>query len=187
MATTREQDAFMIEAFGASPHHFNSDEPAEETTTAGSARDGETAASGAGQQVSASSPGRPFIKVVSHGDGSFAVSGSSFLANARVNIRIVDNTHQADIFTNTTSDGSGTFTFETGGICRAPGQIFFSANDGRPDANDKLGTLISNTVPMTCPNSGGKDDPDDPDEPDNPSPPSPPDPAPDPPASESAS
>jgi hypothetical protein len=94
----------------------------------------------------------PHINVIANGDGSFTVSGSLFLHNATVHIRVVDPAHANDQNFNTGSDGGGNFSgFKTPVICAQSGPIYFSANDGRSDPNDHpLGVLWSNTVPMSC-------------------------------------
>jgi hypothetical protein len=94
----------------------------------------------------------PHINVIANGDGSFTVSGSLFLHNATVHVRVVDPVHANDQNFNTESDGSGNFSgFKTPVICAKSGPIYFSANDGRSDPNDHpLGVLWSNTVPMSC-------------------------------------
>ena len=94
---------------------------------------------------------KPQITVAANGDGSFNVSGSLFLSNVTVHIRVVDDVHANDQNLNTGSDASGKFSnFKTPNLCVNRGQIYFSANDGRSDPSDLTGTLWSNTVPMTC-------------------------------------
>lgn len=94
---------------------------------------------------------RPSIAVQGKGDGSFVVTGSGFLPNATVHIRIVDGPFGNSILFNDTSNLSGKLQgFMTGKICQRPGQLFFSANDGRPDPADLTGTLWSNTVTTSC-------------------------------------
>ena len=95
---------------------------------------------------------KPFIAVQSIGDGSFVVSGSNFLPNATVHIRVVDGALGNNIFLTDTSTQEGKLQgFPTGKICQRPGQLFFSANDGRNDQHDLTGTLWSNTVTTNCP------------------------------------
>lgn len=97
-------------------------------------------------------PVKPFIAVQSKGDGSFVVSGSNFLPNATVHIRVVDGPFGNNIFLTDTSTQEGKLQgFPTGKICQRPGQLFFSANDGRNDQHDLTGTLWSNTVTTSCP------------------------------------
>ncbi|MEP0755715.1 hypothetical protein NDA03_26385 [Trichocoleus sp. Lan] len=92
----------------------------------------------------------PVISVSSKGDGSFVVDGSHFLPNAKVYIRVVDD-ELTNLWLNTTSTQQGTFSFPTGKLCKNPGALAFSANDGRPDKNDLTGTLWSNTITVSCP------------------------------------
>jgi hypothetical protein len=95
----------------------------------------------------------PVISVISSGGGTFTVTGSGFLHDVPVHIRVVDPAHQNDQTFTTKSDASGNVTgFKTPNICVQAGPIFFSANDERTDPDDHpLGILFSNTVPMTCP------------------------------------
>jgi hypothetical protein len=93
---------------------------------------------------------RPQISVQSNGDGSFRVSGSGFLPNTTVFIRVVDDVlNQLTFYQGSTADGR--LEFPTGRICVFPGRLYFSANDGRPDPTDLTGVLWSNTVTTTCP------------------------------------
>jgi hypothetical protein len=95
---------------------------------------------------------RPSIAVQGKGDGSFVVTGSGFLPAATVHIRVVDGPFGNSVFFTDTSDPAGKLTgFMTGKICQRPGQLFFSANDGRADPTDLTGTLWSNTVTTNCP------------------------------------
>jgi hypothetical protein len=95
---------------------------------------------------------RPSIAVQGKGDGSFVVTGSGFLPNATLHIRVVDGPFGNSVFFTDTSDPAGRLRgFMTGKICQRPGQLFFSANDGRADATDLTGTLWSNTVTTSCP------------------------------------
>jgi len=91
----------------------------------------------------------PFIAVQSKGDGSFVVTGTSFLGNSTVHIRVADGALGNNVFFTDTSNPEGKLLgFPTGKICQRSGQLFFSANDGR--VSD--GTAItSNTVTTTCP------------------------------------
>jgi hypothetical protein len=93
---------------------------------------------------------KPSIAVRSNSDGSFIVSGSSFLPNATVYIRVVDAA-LTTLWFNHTSTPQGTIEYPTGRICQLPGQLFLSANDGRSDPQDQTGTLWSNTATTTCP------------------------------------
>ncbi len=95
-------------------------------------------------------PVKPSIAVQSNGDGSFVVRGSNFLPNTTVHIRVVDAA-LTTVWFNQTSTPQGTIEYPTGKICQLPGQLSFSANDGRNDPQDLTGTLWSNTVTTTCP------------------------------------
>ena len=88
---------------------------------------------------------KPFIDVHSNGDGSFVVSGEKFLGNTTVHIRVVDAA-LTTIWFQQTSNPAGKIEYPTGRICQLPGQLFFSANDGRSDPQDLTGTLWSNTA-----------------------------------------
>ena len=92
---------------------------------------------------------KPSISVSAKGDGSFVVSGSGFLPNTTVHIRVVDDA-LATIFLDRSSTAQGTLNYTTGKLCQLPGKLHFSANDGRSDRNDLTGTLWSNTVTTTC-------------------------------------
>ena len=97
-------------------------------------------------------PVPPLISVKSNGDGSFVVSGSKFLPNKTVHIRVVDAAFTT-LWIDQSSDSQGTLEYPTGKLCQGPGQLHFSANDGRdvPSAQDRTGVLWSNTVTTTCP------------------------------------
>lgn len=92
---------------------------------------------------------KPSIVVQSNGDGSFVVSGSNFSPNTTVHIRVVDAA-LTTVWFHHTSTQDGKVEYPTGRICQLPGQLFFSANDGRNDPTDLTGTLWSNTVTTTC-------------------------------------
>lgn len=95
-------------------------------------------------------PEKPSISVKSNGDGSFEVSGSKFLPNKTVYIRVVDQAQNENSF-QVTSDSQGMFEgFPTGDICQRRGVLVFTANDGRSDSNI-TGTLSSNPVRISCP------------------------------------
>ena len=96
-------------------------------------------------------PVKPFIEVKSNGDGSFEVSGSKFLPNATVHLRVVDEALITIWFDQTSTPEGKLENLQTGKICQNPGKLFFSANDGRSDPQDFTGTLWSNTVTKTCP------------------------------------
>lgn len=91
----------------------------------------------------------PFIAVQSKGDGSFVVTGSNFLGNSAVHIRVAEGALSNNVFFTETSSPEGKLLgFSTGRICQRSGELFFSANDGRVSE----GTAVtSNTVVTTCP------------------------------------
>jgi hypothetical protein len=100
-------------------------------------------------------PQKPSISVSANqsggvANGAFTVTGSGFLPNTTVNIRVVDDA-LTTLFFNQSSSASGGLNFVTGKLCQLPGRLHFSANDGRTDHNDLTGTLWSNTVTMMCP------------------------------------
>lgn len=94
----------------------------------------------------------PSISVKSNGDGSFMVSGSKFLPNAAVTIRVVDSVQplSPNLFFAVSATSEGEIKdFPTGKICQvAGGRITFSAQDGRIDAGQ---AVTSNFVQQTCP------------------------------------
>lgn len=94
----------------------------------------------------------PFISVKSSGDGSFTVSGSKFLPNATVTIRVVDAVQplSPNLFFTVSATPEGEIKdFPTGKICQVPGgRIAFSAQDGRIDAGQ---AVTSNFIQQTCP------------------------------------
>jgi hypothetical protein len=96
-------------------------------------------------------PVPPLIAVKSNGDGSFVVSGSGFLANAPVSIRVADANLNNLFFTDTSSPDGKLAGFPTGKICQVRGaSITFSAQDGRINpANHQA--IVSNYVTTTCP------------------------------------
>jgi hypothetical protein len=94
-------------------------------------------------------PTKPSISVSAKGDGSFAVTGSGFLPNTTVHIRVVDDA-LTTLFFDQSSTSQGILNYTTGKICQLPGRLHFSANDGRSDKNDLTGTLWSNTATTTC-------------------------------------
>lgn len=95
-------------------------------------------------------PEKPSISVKSNGDGSFEVTGSKFLPNKTVYIRVFDGNRE--IYFQATSNSQGELEgFPTGRICQLPGVLFFTANDGRSDRTDVTGTLWSNAVSISCP------------------------------------
>lgn len=96
---------------------------------------------------------KPTISVVDDGpatSASFAVTGSNFVGNRSVHIRVVNNFTLQNGFVTTTSDSSGRINHEINVPCESGVQLSFSANDGRDNPNDLTGTLWSNTVTVTA-------------------------------------
>lgn len=93
---------------------------------------------------------QPSISVTSNGDGSFLVSGTKFEKDSNVRIRVVAAA-LTTVFLNHRSTFQGTLQFPTGKLCQHPGQLAFSAHDGRRSAANITGRLFSNTVTTTCP------------------------------------
>jgi hypothetical protein len=184
---TQEQHQWLADALGVtSVLSLVGDEKSAATDDAASPVSSETqsatdtAQAGEAAAADAGNSSAPVISVSTKGDGSFVITGSGFVTNTTVHIRVVDDA-LTTLWFDTGSDGQGKINFPVSGICKLPGNLHFSANDGRPDPSDLTGTLWSNTVTASCPNQPADpgDDPDDPDPPDNPTPPSDPAPAPD--------
>jgi hypothetical protein len=96
---------------------------------------------------------KPSISVSSRGSGSgaqFTVTGSGFLANKIVTIRVVDDALNMTSFQQS-SDASCRISANLSYSCSSGHSLAFSANDGRPDPNDLTGILWSNTVTTPCP------------------------------------
>jgi hypothetical protein len=91
----------------------------------------------------------PTIEVQANGDGSFVITGSKFTPSATVHIRVVDDA-LTTIWFDQSADAHGALNYRTGKICRLPGALHISANDGRADPHDHTGTLWSNTATTTC-------------------------------------
>jgi hypothetical protein len=95
-------------------------------------------------------PTPPHIEVEAKGDGSFKITGTGFLPNATVHIRMADDAFHM-IWLQQSSTGTGQLEFITGKICQRPGYLHFSANDGRIDPQDPMrGPLWSNFATSTC-------------------------------------
>ncbi len=106
----------------------------------------------------------PTISTKSNGDGSFTITGSGFLQNSGVTMRVVDDALN-QFFFQTTSDAQGRISVSTASICQRAGDVHFSATDGRHDTSDLTGNLWSNTTTTACPKDApppekGDDDPD---------------------------
>ncbi len=85
---------------------------------------------------------------VSH---QFEVTGSGFLPNHVVHIRVADAFANPNLFFNAQSDTMGKFTTRLPIPC-GPGVLYFSANDERPvpSSADHTGTWWSDTVSINC-------------------------------------
>jgi hypothetical protein len=94
-------------------------------------------------------PTAPHIDVAYSSNGpTFTVTGNNFLANHPVYVRVVDDPTFKSSFFQTQSNGSGYIAPPLPiTIPVLPSQsLTFTANDGRPDPNDRTGTLWSNPV-----------------------------------------
>ncbi|MBI3651516.1 MAG: hypothetical protein HY231_10900 [Acidobacteria bacterium] len=91
---------------------------------------------------------KPSISVVV-ANGTFAVSGSGFTPNSTITIRVADDA-LANVYYLYRSMADGRLQAVVPNICVNPGNIYFSATDGRHDASDRTGSLWSNTVRMSC-------------------------------------
>ena len=92
---------------------------------------------------------RPTISVSSPQSRVFDIQGSGFLASTQVNIRVADDALSPNLFYDTRSNGAGSISARISIPCR-PGNLHFSANDGRKDSSDRTGTLWSNTATIAC-------------------------------------
>jgi hypothetical protein len=94
----------------------------------------------------------PNISVTYKGPASqavFTVKGTGFLKSHPIAVRVVGG-NLASVPLMTGSDATGTFSYDIS-LPTQPGQtLYFSANDGRPNAADITGVLWSNTVPITA-------------------------------------
>jgi hypothetical protein len=96
---------------------------------------------------------KPSINVSSRGSGSgaqFTVTGSGFLPNKTVTVRVVDAAFNMSSFQQS-SDASGNITANLSIPCSSASPLHFSATDGRPDPSDLTGVLWSNTFMIPCP------------------------------------
>ena len=99
-----------------------------------------------------SSPTQPKIRVSEAADKhSFVISGSGFLPNTTITVRITEpNTIHAPPLS-TTSTPDGTIHFTTPDVCgNYTGPVSIAATDGRPDNADITGDLWSNTASTMC-------------------------------------
>ena|SRR5947209_20317662 len=81
--------------------------------------------------------------------GVFTVIGSGFTPNSTVHIRVVDDALKT-LWFNQSADENGELNLQQPIDC-IPGDLHFSANDGRPNPDDLTGTLWSNTFNIPCP------------------------------------
>lgn len=98
-------------------------------------------------------PPKPSISVSTEGSGAtsvFVVTGSGFLPNHLVHVRVVDDA-LTTLFFQQSSDGNGQFKLRQSIPCSSGLALHFSANDERADSHDLTGTLWSNTVTTSCP------------------------------------
>ena len=100
-------------------------------------------------------PTPPTINVSSTGAGTgsnFTITGSGFLSNANVNIRVVDDAFppHRNAF-DQSSDAQGRLNARFSLSCNSGLTLHFSATDGRANPSDLTGLLISNTVNIPCP------------------------------------
>jgi hypothetical protein len=102
---------------------------------------------------SSGSPQPPTISVSTPQPNTFTISGSSFRGSTAVHLRVVDDA-LAQRYFNQTSGPDGRLSMTLNSLCVNPGQLHFSANDGRQNPRDVTGTLWSNTVTATCSGSG---------------------------------
>ncbi len=98
-------------------------------------------------------PTPPTISVSSTGAGTgsnFAVTGSGFLPNVNVRIRVVDDAfHEHDF--NQSTDAQGKLNARFSLPCNSGLTLHFSATDGRANPSDLTGVLFSNTFNLPCP------------------------------------
>ena len=92
---------------------------------------------------------QPQISVSSQ-SGTFAVSGSGFLATTNVTIRVVDDAFNTLTFRQST-DSTGQLSATLPISCVSGLSLHFSATDSRPNPSDLTGVLWSNTITTTCP------------------------------------
>jgi hypothetical protein len=98
-------------------------------------------------------PPKLSISVSTEGSGAtsvFVITGSGFLPNHVVHVRVVDDT-LSTLFFQQSSDGSGQFKLRQSIQCITGLALHFSANDERSDPHDVTGTLWSNTFTTSCP------------------------------------
>jgi len=101
------------------------------------------------QRITISATGRP--------NNTIVITGGGFRPNAPVTVRVADDALKQVFLTandgqRITSEGNGTINLTFHGLCTNPGNLYFSANDGRqvPPRVDVTGVLWSNTVKIIC-------------------------------------
>jgi hypothetical protein len=113
----------------------------------------QTAASKAAAEKNAPVP--PKLSVSTASPNSFIVRCTGLVPRAPLTIRVVDAALQWVMITSIggtrlSADEHGACRVTLNGLCKRPGALHFSANDGRRNPADKTGTLWSNTVQVTC-------------------------------------
>jgi hypothetical protein len=94
---------------------------------------------------------RPHISVTKKDSSSFEVTGSDFLPNATVTIRVADDYGVQVLAPQTTADGAGKIDVTVAVDCIPGAMLHFSATDSRPDPKDiTTGVVWSNYVQVTC-------------------------------------
>ena len=97
----------------------------------------------------------PTLSVTSEPNNVFLVSGKGFLNSKPVTIRVADDAMKNAFITHAAgrrieSGELGTVTVRLAGLCSQPGNLHFSANDGRASSADRTGTYWSNTFQVSC-------------------------------------
>ena len=95
----------------------------------------------------------PTISVSNQGTGTssvFTVTGSQFLPNHTVTIRVVDDALHTLLY-HQSSTANGQLNLRQSISCNSGLALHFSATDGRSDSQDLTGNLWSNTFTISCP------------------------------------
>lgn len=97
----------------------------------------------------------PNISITPEPNNVFLIYGRGFLNSKPVTIRVADDALKNAFITHAAgrrieSGELGTVTVRLSGLCSQPGNLYFSANDGRMNSADRTGTDWSNTVQVTC-------------------------------------
>ncbi len=98
-------------------------------------------------------PTKPSISVSSTGVGAgavFTITGSGFVPNSTVTIRVVDESLNQRSFSQSAA-ANGDLNARISLPCTSGGTLHFSATDGRPDPTDLTGVLWSNRFDSPCP------------------------------------